>query len=157
MLSRWLSLKLFPCCSSSHSACVTLAPLLYLHATPQGFLHFAKSPPPETLVPNQLPHWPLVCFLTSSRSLVSNTLLYQADPPITQYKRARTTTINPTVIFPLLPPGTPIYLKIFSLSLLECKFQDGSLITLIYELLLACPDGEIQGHNTAHVQWNQAE
>jgi len=30
-------------------------------------------------------------------------------------------------------------------------------MTLIYKLLLACPDGEIQGHNTARVQWNQAE
>lgn len=65
-----------------------------------GFLHLL-SPPPETLAPDQLPHWSLVCFLTSSRALFKHFLIRQTLP-ITQYKRARNNDNESYHYFPSL-------------------------------------------------------
>ena len=100
--------------------------------------------------------WTTLAYsLTSSRSLFKHFLIRQTLP-ITQYKRARNSDNQAYRYFPPLTTWHTYLSKNFP-SLFN--FLPGwiLLMTLIYKLLLACPDGEIQGHNTAHVQWNQAE
>ena len=115
--------EIISCCSSSHSAHVTLAFLLYLqYAAPQGFC---------TCCPLHLKLLPQISFLTGlwfasslPAGLCSNTFLSGRPSLLPSIKEQGTATIKPTVIFPHLPPGTRIYLKISRLSLIF--FQDGS-------------------------------
>lgn len=112
--SQWLSLKLFPYCSSRSPCFATLTFLLHPPTCP-SLRVFALA---ILFCLKLFPQTATVCSLTSVRSLFKYFLIREAIP-ISQYKRARNDSNRPYHFPPLLTTWD-IYSSIAYLSLLEC-------------------------------------